>query len=157
MYTLCTPPSTGMLFTRLSEVVSITSTTPGSERIPTSTRRPFFVIVRLLGRPLQHAPIQPSQARRDRSESQIACRRNETDLHPLPAPVDASTVCLQLGPRERPPAERSGSFAVTALPSSWWFLGAWARDKKVCPADRGSCSIARGRASSSKKSARPCS
>src|SRR5438105_761704 len=111
----------------------------------------------LEGRLLQHVPIQLSQASRDRSASQTACRRNETDLHRLPAPVDASAVCLQLDPREPLPAERSGSFAVTARLSNSCFREGWARDKTVCPADCGSCSIARGPASPSGKSAQPYS
>src|SRR5438094_574781 len=41
----------------------------------------------LEGRRLQHVSIRLLQASRDRFESQTACRRNETDLHPLPAPL----------------------------------------------------------------------
>ena len=51
--TLCTLPSTGMLFTRVSKVASITSMTPGSVLIPTSTRPPSLVMARLFGRALR--------------------------------------------------------------------------------------------------------
>src|SRR5438270_11355630 len=107
----------------------------------------------LEGRLLQHVPIQLSQASRDRSASQTACRRNETDLHRLPAPVDASAVCVQLDPREPVPGERSGSFAVTALLANSCFREGWARDKPLCPAECGGCSIERGQASASGKRA----
>src|ERR1700687_6223276 len=97
------------------------------------------------------APIPRSRASQDRSETQIACPPNETDLLRPRAQEDGARACRKPDRRERPPLKRSESFAVIARHSSPCSPATTARDEKSCPVECGNHSSAHVRHGSSRR------